>query len=242
MRKAVVPFVLTASLIAAAIFSGCEEIASGEVITETKDFSGFSYVDAGSAFEVEITRSDSYSVVISADESLFDYVEVSKAGATLKIYLNPHHILTDFTLGAKTLKAEITMPALHGLELSGASRGTITGFQSSHDFNLLVSGASTLEMVDIGVGNAGIEVSGASRVSGNMTAYDTRFEISGASSCELSGSADSMVGTCQRKAGYHGERCLKILFLREPDFRLHRCIRCLNHKAQIKDTISFTCH
>lgn len=193
MRKAVIPFVLTALLIAAAIFSGCEETAQGEVITETKDFSGFNYVDVGSAFEVEITRSDSYSVVISADESLFDYVEVSKAGTTLKIYLNPRHILTDFTLGAKTLKAEITMPALHGLEVSGASKGTITGFKSSYDFNLVVSGASSLEMVNIGVGNAGIEVSGASRISGNMTAYDTTFEISGASSCELSGSADMMV-------------------------------------------------
>jgi hypothetical protein len=193
MRKAVVPLVLTALFVAAAIFSGCEEIAPGEVITETKDFSGFNYVDAGSAFEVEITRSDSYSVIISADESLFDYVEVSKVGATLKIYLNPRHILTDFTLGAKTLKAEITMPDLYGLELSGASKGTITGFQSSHDFNLVVSGASTLEIVNIGVGNTDIEVSGASRVNGDMTAHDTRFEISGASNCELSGSADKMV-------------------------------------------------
>ena len=178
MRKAVVPFALIL-LLTAAVFSGCEEIAPGEVITEQKDFSGFNNIDAGSAFEVEITRSDSYSVIISADESLFDYVEVTKAGTTLKIYLNPRHILTDFTLGARILKAEITMPSLHRLELSGASKGVINGFQSSYDFNLVVSGASTLEMVDIGVGNADIEVSGASRVSGNIATHDTRCEVSG---------------------------------------------------------------
>ena len=193
MRKVIVLAILTLVLIMAAVFSGCEEIAPGDVITEEKDFTDFTYVDVGSAFEVEITRSDSFSVIISADESLFDYVEVSKSGGTLKVYLNPRHIFTDFTLGAKTLKAEITMPALYGLQISGASKGTITGFKSSEDFELVVSGASSLETVDIEVGDAEFEVSGASRVTGNMTVDDAEFEVSGASTVELSGLADNIV-------------------------------------------------
>ena len=193
MRKAIIPAMLAAVLIVPAIFSGCTEAGTGDVITEEKDFADFTHVDVGSAFEVEITRSDSFSVIISADESLFDLVEVSRVGETLKIYLKPRHFFTDFTLGAKTLKAEITMPALYGLLLSGASKGTITGFKSTHDFRLGVSGASSLETVDIAVGDAEFQVSGASRVSGNMTADDAEFEVSGASSIELSGSADSVI-------------------------------------------------
>ena len=193
MRKAVIPVVLTAVLIAATLFSGCEETAPEDVITEERYFYDFTYLDVGSAFEVEITRSDAYSIIISADESLFDFIEVSKVGGTLKVYLNPRHIFTDFTIGEKILKAEITMPALHGLQLSGACRGTITGFKSSHDFTLIVSGLSSLETVDFKVGDAEAEVSGASRVSGNMTAYDTIFEVSGASSLELGGSADKII-------------------------------------------------
>ncbi len=193
MKKTANPVILAAVLIAAVLFSGCEATPPGEVITEVKDFTDFTYVDVGSAFEVEITRSDSFSVIISADESLLDYVEVSKTGGTLKVYLMPHHIFTDFTLGAKTLKAEITMPALDGLQLSGASTGTITGFKSPHDFSLGVSGASSLEMFDIIVGDAEFEVSGASRVSGNMTANNVEFGVSGASSAELSGLAEDIV-------------------------------------------------
>ena len=193
MKKATISAILAAVLIAAAIFSGCTEAGAGEVITEEKDFADFTYVDVGSAFEVEITQSGSFSVIISADESLFDYIEVSKSGGTLKVYLNPRHIFTDFTLGGKTSKAEITMPALYGLQLSGASKGTITGFKSSEDFELVVSGASSLETVDIKVGDTEFEVSGASRVSGNMTADDAEFEVSGASSIELSGSADNII-------------------------------------------------
>ena len=193
MRKAITPVMLTAVLIAAVLFSGCTTTAPGDVITEEKDFADFTHVDVGSAFEVEITRSDTFSVIISADESLFDLVEVSKVGETLKIYLNPRHIFTDFTLGAKTLRAEITMPALYGLELSGASKGTVNGFKSPEDFSLVVSGASSLETVDIAVGDAEFQVSGASRVSGNMTANNAEFEVSGASSIELSGSADDII-------------------------------------------------
>ncbi len=199
MRKAIVPLILAAVLVVPAIFAGCElngsggTVAAEEVITEEKDFTDFTSVDVGSAFEVEITRSDSFSVVISADESLFDYVEVTRSGQELKIYLKPQHIFTDFTMGAKTLKAEITMPALYELQLSGATSGTITGFSSTHDFDLDVSGASTLEIVNGGFGDAAFEVSGASRVSGNMTATDIEIEVSGASSVELAGSAEDMV-------------------------------------------------
>ncbi|MFC2056358.1 GIN domain-containing protein, partial [Chloroflexota bacterium] len=90
-------------------------------------------------------------------------------------------------------KVEIAMPALYGLQLSGASKGTITGLKSTRGFSLGLSGASSLETVDIVVGDAEFEVAGASRVSGNITADDAEFEVSGASSIELSGSADNII-------------------------------------------------
>lgn len=193
MSKAITPVVLTAVLIAAVLFSGCAATSPEDIITEEKDFAGFTRLDIGSAFNVKITRSDSFSVIISADKSLFDLIDVFLVRDTLKIDLNPRHIFTDFTLGAKTLKAEITMPVLYGLDLSGASTGTVNGFKSAEDFSLVVSGASSLETVNLTVGDAKFEVSGASRVSGNMTADDAEFKVSGASSIELSGSANDII-------------------------------------------------
>ena len=194
MTKAIIPIISLAILTAAAaLLPGCGITGAGNIVTEEKDFADFTQVDVGSAFEVEITQSDSFSIIISADESLFDLVEVSKVGETLKIYLNPRHIFTDFTLGAKTLKAEITMPALYGLQLSGATKGTISGFKSSEDFSLVVSGASSLETSDIEIGDGEFEVSGASKVTGSANASDIRFEVSGASEVELKGSANNII-------------------------------------------------
>jgi len=193
MRKAIIPIILVAILTTAALLLGCETVGLGGIVTEEKDFANFTRVDVEGTFEVEITQSDSFSITISADESFFDYIAVSREGETLKIYLNPRHTFTDFTLQPKNLKAKITMPTLYGFYLSGASEGTITGFKSSEDFNLNVSGASSLDIDDVEVGDAKLEISGASSVTGNMNAADAELEVSGASGVELEGSANNIM-------------------------------------------------
>ncbi|UCC16368.1 MAG: DUF2807 domain-containing protein [Dehalococcoidales bacterium] len=193
MKKGLIPVILILTLVAVPMLPGCSgSIGTGEVITEKKDFSNFTSLDISSAFEVDITQSSTYSVVISADESLFDYIEVTQTGSQLKIYLSPRHIFTDFTLGKRVLKAEISMASLHELNISGASKGTVTGFRSASPLKLIVSGATTLELSNIGAGDTDCEVSGASKLTGNLTIGNVDFIVSGASSMEVSGVANDM--------------------------------------------------
>jgi len=193
MKKAIISVMLVTVLISAVLCGGCSTTAPGNVVTEERDFTNFTKVDVSGTFNVEITQSDTFSIVVTADTSFFDYVEVAKSGDTLKITLNPRHTFTDFTLRARTLEAKITMPALHGLRLSGASKGTIIGFKSSHDFTLDVSGASSLNANDIQVGNAELEISGASKVNGKIEAGNIDLKISGASQIELEGAASNVL-------------------------------------------------
>ena len=197
MRKAIIPVILAAGLVTVVLLSGCTTTetrrkSSGDVITEAKDFAGFTRVAVEGTFDVKITQSESYSIIISADEEFYDYVAVTKEGDTLRIYLNPRHTFTDFTLLAKTLKAEITMPVLYGLELSGASEGTVSGFKSSDDFSLNVSGASSCTIDDSVAGDIEVEISGASQVNGIVDARDIDFKVSGASNVDLEGSANNI--------------------------------------------------
>jgi len=177
------------------LFSACTSTGPGSLVTEEKEFTDFTAVDVEGTFEVEITQSESFSITVSADPDFFDYVTVAKEGKTLKIYLNPRHTFTDFTLQARALKAKITMPALSGLRLSGASKGTISGFRSSTDFALDISGASSLDMDDIKLDNTDMRVSGASKVSGSLDTGNIDFNVSGASSVELVGSATNIILT-----------------------------------------------
>jgi hypothetical protein len=143
-------------------------IGSGNLETEEYAFTDFTKVEIGSAFEFEINQSSSYSINVTADDNVIDYVQVSQVGQTLKIRLERVSFL-----GPVTLRASVTVPQLHGLTASGASHGTVSGFSSSEDLDITVSGAS--------------------RVTGDITAGNVEFDISGASSIQLEGSADDMV-------------------------------------------------
>jgi hypothetical protein len=143
-------------------------IGSGNLETEEYAFTNFTKVEIGSAFEFEIKQSSSYSINVTADDNVIDYVQVYKDGQTLKIKLGGIP-----SLRLVTLRASVTIPQLHGLIISGASRGTVYDFNSTEDLDITVSGAS--------------------RVTGDITAGNVEFNISGASTIQLEGSANDMI-------------------------------------------------
>ena len=161
-------------------------------ITEEKDFRDFKTVKVGNAFRVEIIKSSSYSISIIADSNIIDDIEVFKTGDVLTIRIAPPKEYQ--VIQARTLRAEITMPDLYGLELSGATHGTVKGFSSTLKLVLIVSGASSLDLTDMSAGEVEAEVSGASDVEGNLMASgDAQFTVLGASSLKLDGEANNLV-------------------------------------------------
>ena len=158
--RVVIAVIVTSVLIAAPL--GCFGV------TNTKDYSfgDFTRINVSSAFEVEITQSSSYSISITGDN---DKIEVTKVGDRLNIRIKPN------SGSLRTPKAEITMPDITSLALSGASKGTIHGFSFTHEFSLSLSGASKL--------------------TGDLDAGDVTFALSGASTVELQGLASDMAVT-----------------------------------------------
>ena len=170
--------------------AGCGPAVTGssEIETRELDFNDFVRVKVGSAFEVDIAESDSYRVSITLNENLFDYLDASQKGDTLTIRLEPNHSYI-----RTTQIATITLPDLHGLELSGASECDIEGFSATHSLELELSGASSLDIADMSTGDIKLEASGASEASGSITAEDVVFDVSGASRITLSGSGNDIV-------------------------------------------------
>lgn len=155
-------------------------VSPGELITEEIEYTDFTAVNISPAFKVEIKQSSSYSIIIKADEQNFDNIKVTKTGNTLTIGIEPA-----INVSNPTLIAEITMPNLVELVLSGASRGTIEGFSSSESFVVKLLGASRLEMQDINVGDINVELSGASTLNGEGGGNDLVLLVAGASNLDL---------------------------------------------------------
>ncbi|HUF60979.1 MAG TPA: head GIN domain-containing protein [Verrucomicrobiales bacterium] len=168
----------------ALIGAGCGGVAdtitgSGALVSKEYPLSEFSRVAASNAFQVEITRTPQHSVIVTVDDNLVDYLDVTQSGETLRIGLEPN-----VNVRKATLNAEITMPALSGVDISGAVRTTIAGFSSGGPFDAELSGATNLRG-DIQNGDARFVISGASKLELQGSAAKLEVSASGASEAQL---------------------------------------------------------
>jgi RNA polymerase sigma factor (sigma-70 family) len=157
---------------------------TGKRITKTFKVTDFTAVHAAHAFEVEITRGDSFSVTVSADEKLMEHINVSKSDSALEIAVETDKKHIRVKGQGPGPKATITMPALEGVHADGATTFTVSGFKSTKPFKGRVSGASKL-IGTLEARKLDLEVTGASGVALKGTAREGELVASGASNLAL---------------------------------------------------------
>ena len=173
MKKVIIGIVaaVVVAVVLLAVFGvfggGFVIIGSGDLTTRNFDLSDFDEVRAHSGFQLEIVQSSTFSVEVTADDNVMDYIDVDTSGNTLEIKPQWNR---SFRLA--TLIAKITMPDLYEIKLSGGSQASIAGFNSSHDLSVGLSGGSS--------------------VTGNITAGDVYLDLSGGSQVNLQGMAKDL--------------------------------------------------
>jgi hypothetical protein len=170
-RRRLVPLLLLA-LGAALMAVACDDDddaiqPSGNTVSESFDFADFDAVSLSRAFEADVERAAEFSVQVTIDDNLRDRLVVEVRGDTLHVGLEPGTSVR----GGATLEARVALPKLRALDLSGASRVRLSGFDDADDVD--------------------IDASGASRVSGELTTGAVRLRLSGASSAAIVGSAET---------------------------------------------------
>ena len=176
--KALVP------LLGVILLISCAQVTitgSGNVVTQEEAITGFDNVDVSNSFNVEITQGEDFNVVIRIDDNLVEHLNVVKQGSTLRIGLEQaqSYIILD-----ATMEAEVTMPELVGLELSGNSDALVSGFDSTQSLAVDLSGNSDLRG-DIQAGDASLDVSGNSSVTLSGSAGNISIDASGSSEVDF---------------------------------------------------------
>jgi Protein of unknown function (DUF2807). len=179
--------ILIVALFAVGLLPGVQmpfgTIGSGHVTSQQIDVSDFTAVSASHGFNVVITQGSSYSVKVTTDDNLQQYVDVHKSGNTLYVGLK-----SGFGVSTTQLKVEVTMPNLTelqlsggaqataqnlnlsgnlGIDFSGGSRATISG--QAADLTVSNSGGSNVNLQDLKVNNAHVYLSGGSQATINLT-------------------------------------------------------------------------
>ena len=144
---------------------------SGQTVTLEKEYTGFTALELSHSFSSSITKGDQYSVIVRIDDNLIDYLETSQSGGKISLGMQSGYNYKNITL-----EAEITMPDIEDLNLSGACYANLQNFDFSHTL--------------------GLELSGASRADGSIKTGDVYFDLSGASSIEFNGSGKNYYIEC----------------------------------------------
>lgn len=152
-------------LVVAAMLASCGLVSltgSGNVVAQEEAITDFDRLDISQGFQVDVRQGEPFSVVIRVDDNLVEHLNVVKQGSTLKIGLDQIRSYSEVTL-----QAEVTMPELVGLELSGGSRATVSG--SGDELTVDASGGSGADLASFTVVNANVDASGGSQVTVNVS-------------------------------------------------------------------------
>ena len=175
---------------------------------ETRSVSGFTGIDASSVFDITVTKGNTESLTIEADNEVMPYVRSEVRNGVLNLYIDNSN---NNMRNVKILKASVVMKNLDKVILSGACKLTADDLFTPDKFkgdcsgaskmsinvntgqlSIDASGASKIQIKASVTGNTDLDVSGASKIQGELKATRVKFDSSGASSIELTGTAESI--------------------------------------------------
>jgi len=141
----------------------------------------FDRVEVNGAFEVKIKQGDSYNLEIDAPKDIKNKISSEVTGSTLKIDYEEEFLHNfNFNNHFRRPVIFITMPVLERFELSGASKGHVSGFNNHNDMEVELSGASEADM-NVNTNNLDVNINGASSLKISGTSNDMNIDVFGAS-------------------------------------------------------------
>jgi hypothetical protein len=149
----------------AAAGGGVTIIGSGEMVTQEVAVSDFDRLEIGFSFDVTVRQGEDFNVVATADDNLVDYLYLVVEDGTLQVGLKPGFA---YDIPAATMRAEVVMPHLAGLIMSGSSHVKLVDVETVAEFTAELSGSSALE--------------------GSLDVQAAEFTLAGSTLARLSGS------------------------------------------------------
>jgi putative autotransporter adhesin-like protein len=157
-------------------FIGPGERGSGNVVTETRDVSGFHAIDISYPAQVLVKQGSKESLEIEAEDNLLPGLKTQVKNGVLDIFYkttNGKHVNP-----TKTVKITIVVKDLTSVDFTSAGDLTIENLKTNA-LDVSLSGAGNLKLNKILVKALGVDLSGAGSMSASGTADDLSLNISG---------------------------------------------------------------
>jgi hypothetical protein len=175
------------------ILQGCDKIidnweenrdrnaiyGSGSLVELEFDNVNFDKLVLTHVYNANIRQGQDFSIILKVDDNIEQYVSIYQLGEKLYFTLDSENNYSEVTL-----EAEIVMPDVKMLELSGATHAKLEDFTSDNSLSVYLSGASSV-IGDVEVKNLHSQLSGASSIYLTGSGEIVDVSVSGASYVDL---------------------------------------------------------
>ena len=158
------------------MYMGPGERGSGNVVTETRDVSGFDKIDIEYPAEVFVRQGSSESLEIEAEDNLLPNLKTQVRNGRLEIFYRREggkHVNP-----TKTVKITIVVKDLTDVNFSSAGEITIESLETDN-LDASLSGAGNLNLEQVELRSLEVSLSGAGSLTGSGTADNLDVSISG---------------------------------------------------------------
>lgn len=163
--------------------------AAETVKKEVRRIDSFKNINVGSAFVVYLSQGNKQAVTVETEDKYIDKIQTTVKNGTLHIELK--NLKERNNRGPKTMNVYITIPEIKNVEATGAVQIKMqTPLKSKETVSFELSGASKLNDLILNCKKFELNLSGASKLSVDLTADEINANVSGASNLTVSGTVD----------------------------------------------------
>jgi hypothetical protein len=130
----------TAALSSCTYWGRCVD-GTGPVLEEVRETGNFTGVRNTGSFDVYVSQSDDFSVLVRAQESLIPIIETNVSGSTLVIEIRDNTCIRS----SSNIEVHVTMPETEELTLNGSGR-VFADMLSSAEVEITNSGSGNMEI------------------------------------------------------------------------------------------------
>lgn len=158
------------------VFMGPGERGSGNVVSESREVSGFSAIEISYPAEVFVRQGTNESLEIEAEDNLLPNLRTEVRGGTLEVFYRREQ--NKHVNPTKPVKITIVVKDLNDVQFTSAGELTIEALKSDN-LEVSLSGAGNLNLDDVQLKDLQVSLSGAGSMNASGTADDLDISISG---------------------------------------------------------------
>lgn len=157
-------------------YLGPSEAGSGNIITSTREVSGFDAVEVDFPAQVFISQGESESVEIEAEDNLLPGLRTEVRNGELRIYYKPED--GKYVSPREIVRVTIVVKELKEVDFNSAGELVVEGLEAD-ELNVSISGAGNLELKDITTDELSVNLSGAGSMTASGVTDSLDVDISG---------------------------------------------------------------